>query len=346
MRQFGVIYCYATTMKLQLTYHNYQRIVFLRKLLVAVCIVLGGIGTTMPAATTTQNRPFDWAPEAAFVTFLIGTLVLWLARYDLTYKAWQTGATKFGGTAPGAMDSQVGSAYPPAGPVVSTGSADELETYTTVLAQPASAMRQMSYTYWLSRHYKNENGQFKLEYLVMSVPLNEPVPHIFIDATKQNKFSSKNDDLWSLNKKLFRRNRILDLEGDFYKYFKVYTTRRETLDALTILTPDVMLKLRDDGYNFDYELYGKNLFVIADSTILRAEDFEAFVRAAEACLNELVPQIAGHTFTNLDEQLPVNVARMRRWAIWYSVRILCRKGTFVLLYFLVGITIGYILKSF
>lgn len=165
---------------------------------------------------------------------------------------------------------------------------------------------------------------YTFKYLVLAVELGMPVPHLFIDGRSQNRFGFKNRDMWSLQKKLSRANKLRDLEGDFYKSFDVYAASREQIEALTLVTPDVMLTLRDEGYNFDYELHGTKLYVIADADMKTPEAYTAYVQAAAAALLEFVPQITKHTFSATEPDLPLHPRRLTLWALWYMLVSLAR----------------------
>lgn len=182
-------------------------------------------------------------------------------------------------------------------------------------------------------------SNFSVEYMVLSIPLSTHLPHIFIDGTKQNSFS-KSQDMWSLNRKLSRKNRLQDLEGDFYKYFNVYTTNKEYLTALSILTPDVMLRLRDKGYEFDYEIYDDHLYVIRDARLTSTEDLRSFLTAAQSCLDELLPQITKHIYRQPGVRLPMHKTGVGLLALGYAVRILLKKFLVLCLYVFAGIVLA------
>ncbi|MET0980066.1 MAG: hypothetical protein ABWX90_02320 [Candidatus Saccharimonadales bacterium] len=171
------------------------------------------------------------------------------------------------------------------------------------------------------RHYSDKGStSFSLTYLVFAVDLKVPVPHLFIDGRSQNRFGRKKRDLWSLTKKLSRSNKLQDLEGDFYKYFDVYAASKKQVEALSIVTPDVMITLRDQGFSFDYELHDTSLYVIAEPQLKSPEDYEAYTQAVVSALTELVPQITKHHFSSDEPDMPVHTNRLAAWAILYSLQ--------------------------
>lgn len=169
------------------------------------------------------------------------------------------------------------------------------------------------------RHYSDVGiTSFSLTYLVLAIELNQPLPHIFIDGRSQNRFGFKSQDLWSLTKKLSRQNKMQALEGDFYKHFDVYTADKKHIEALTIATPDTMIALRDEGYSFDYELYGTKLYVIAEPQLKQPADYEAYIKAVIGATTELVPQIAKHTFSHNEPTMSTRTYKVTFWAWFYG----------------------------
>lgn len=175
----------------------------------------------------------------------------------------------------------------------------------------------------LASYQKNTPGKddatFSLRYIIQAVALPSTVPHIFI-ASKQlgKKRLVTPGNLWSLVDKLDQAQKLPDLEGDFGKYFDVYTSHqaddglkyKKEIDALRVLTPDVMITLRDNGFNFHYELYGKYLYIIHEPDLLTAAELESFIISIDAALSELLPQLTNHDFTDDGKQLTIRRSAM------------------------------------
>ena len=172
-------------------------------------------------------------------------------------------------------------------------------------------------------YQKNTPGKkdatFSLRYIIQAIELPSSVPHIFI-ASKQlgRKRLVAPSNLWSLVNKLDPSQKLQDLEGDFGKYFDVYTAHqpsdglvyKQEIDALRVLTPDVMLTLRDNGFNFHYELHGNYLYVIHEPDMLTAAELESFVISVDAALSELLPQLTNHNFSHDNKQLNIRRTAM------------------------------------
>ena len=207
-----------------------------------------------------------------------------------------------------------------AGPVVSDN-ASKVQIQKLVTGQyknhPVS-LQEVRVTYEKDIPGK-DNATFSVRYIIQAVKLPARVPHIFI-ASKQNKKKklSGASNLWSLTTKLDSAQKLQELEGNFGKYFEVYTTHQETdglifkkeNDALRVLTPDVMIALRDDGFNFDYELHENYLYVIHEPDILTASGLENFILSLEAALSEVLPQVTGHKFTDDGRKLHIRKAAL------------------------------------
>jgi hypothetical protein len=205
----------------------------------------------------------------------------------------------------------------------------------------------------VSTHYEmqpllfkpNSYGSYGFKYLVLAIELDKKLPHLFIDGRRQNRLTRKNRELWSLTKKLHPKQKLIDLEGDFYKYFAVYAANRKHIEALSILTPDTMLALRDQGYDFDYEIYGRWLYVIREPHIRSVAELEAFFQAAEGVLTELVPQLARQQTKPDGTTLTVRTTNLAIWAIIYSLAAIGYYLFLIFGLFLVGTAAGmYVLE--
>jgi hypothetical protein len=59
---------------------------------------------------------------------------------------------------------------------------------------------------------------------------------------------------------IFRDSRKVVLEGDFNLFFRVYTPKDEELVAFTILAPNIMVNLLEDGGDYDFEFSGNRIY--------------------------------------------------------------------------------------
>ncbi len=126
---------------------------------------------------------------------------------------------------------------------------------------------------------KNEQT-ITIEFAKIKLP--RKVPHLYLNG-KQNYLSA---DVGNY------KTEQLKMEGDFNKYFSVYTPPDYQVDILQILTPDVMLALQDFGAKYDYETIGDDLYIysskgtMADEVKLR--DWLTAISAVEGQINKQV----------------------------------------------------------
>ncbi|HVS59028.1 MAG TPA: hypothetical protein VHD60_04845 [Candidatus Saccharimonadales bacterium] len=139
-----------------------------------------------------------------------------------------------------------------------------------------------AYTYVVGDrlHYGNMPGTFSGIDIVMPAAL----PHIYLDGrVGENRKGPRH---------FMPKNQQLQLEGDFNKYFTVYAPRDFQVLALSILTPDVMQTLLDQGGGFDVELYDNHLRIISNQKVYNRPVQEAQLQ-----------KIAGALITELDHKL-------------------------------------------
>lgn len=101
--------------------------------------------------------------------------------------------------------------------------------------------------------YVVKAGQFSRAYQFTIAQVRQPrvFPHLFLEGKKVGGLYPFDD------------SQKLNLEGDFEDYFNLYVPGGEQVDALTILTPDVMQVLVDGGRPYDLELIDDVIVVIA-----------------------------------------------------------------------------------
>lgn len=220
---------------------------------------------------------------------------------------------------------------PQLGPVIDAGVAERTVERAYVDQSMQSVLQQ------ITCHYGG-NGDSRLSfatsYITLTLRLSEDVPDIFIDGLKRNKFK-KSPEMWALNKKLLRSTRLPTLEGDFGCYFTVYAPSQNQLEGVMIVTPDVMLELKNNGYEFDYELSGRSLTIIRDCHVTSTDDLAKFIDAAQVCAREIIPQITNHIFV-ASPPLPLQPWRTLFWGYVYNLRIILGWVLLMFFYVLIG----------
>lgn len=236
----------------------------------------------------------------------------------------------------------------PQSPILNAAPNTQVDCATLPIVGTGATLSHAQIKYQIFPFLNLDSGnpsEFRLDYLVLAVPLNKSVPHLFIDGRKQNSFTAKNPNLWSLPKRIRFGQKTQDLEGDFYKSFRVYAADKKQVETLSILTPDTMLALRDQGYEFDYELYNGYLYVISEPSLSTPESYEAFITAAKGALQELIPQISKHSFDSQQTTLRTGNFKMYVLASLYSSMIIIKWVVFVSVSVLITMGIGTIIQS-
>jgi hypothetical protein len=89
-----------------------------------------------------------------------------------------------------------------------------------------------------------------------SMPLPRKLPHMVLDAKKNNIFKVISNLPESLDK-----NQRLSLEGDFDQHFTLYAPKEYKTDALYIFTPDVMQAALENGGMYDMEVVDDRFYI-------------------------------------------------------------------------------------
>jgi len=192
---------------------------------------------------------------------------------------------------------------------------------------------------------RSDARQFALDYVILTVDAGKNLPKLFIDGRSQNRFKGTASNLWALSKKLSRTERLQDLEGDFPEFFTVYASKGTQTEALSILAPDAMIRLRDRGYQFDFEIDGRWLHIIHEPSIGSIEEFEAFFESMRSMADELVPQLAKQRNGSELPDLTVKTIRLGLWATLNSSRIIAKYALLVILGLAYASLAGYLLQT-
>lgn len=133
------------------------------------------------------------------------------------------------------------------------------------------------------------------EWHYIAITLPEAMPHLILDATSSGRISS------DLPVGIDREQR-LSLEGDFDQWFRAYSTPEYRMEALYVLTPDVMAALIDHASGFNVEVVDNMLVFFTP----RAADFAASEAwdAVSGILTHVAPRVLTKADRYLDERVP------------------------------------------
>lgn len=86
---------------------------------------------------------------------------------------------------------------------------------------------------------------------VAHIHLEKPFPHLILDSRSNTTLLNKGD-----------AEQHVKLEGNFDDYFKLFVQKGRQIDALSVITPDVMQTLINMNSNQEIEIIGEHLFFI------------------------------------------------------------------------------------
>jgi hypothetical protein len=146
----------------------------------------------------------------------------------------------------------------------------------------------------LVRYAESPRGKpLTSHYLAVTLPA--PMPHLILDATSTD--SVRSDLPVGVD-----RGQRLSLEGDFDRWFRVYSPAEYAVDALYVLTPDVMAALIDDASSFNVEIVDHTLVFFAPD---EADFSEAASWATvHAVLTNVAPRVVASAGRYRDERVP------------------------------------------
>lgn len=138
-------------------------------------------------------------------------------------------------------------------------------------------------------------GPGATEWHYIAVRLPAPLPHLVLDSTANDRRGS---DLpaW------VDRGERLSLEGDFDRWFRVYSPVAYGADALYVLTPDLMAALIDHASAYNVEIVDEMLvfFTSPGVDFLAADPWQS----VGDVLDHVVPRVVAKARSYLDERVP------------------------------------------
>lgn len=144
------------------------------------------------------------------------------------------------------------------------------------------------------------------------VKLSRAVPHIYLNGKHNSIYLNVND----------YHARRLELEGDFNDFFTVYTPPDYQVDVLQLLTPDVMLALRELGSEYDFETMRNQLYVYAKTgTMKDPSALEKWLKAVVGVVTQIDKQVSTYSDTRVGNVASGLVSssgarfRQKRWTL-------------------------------
>ncbi len=128
-------------------------------------------------------------------------------------------------------------------------------------------------------------------YTIAEVELARPFPHLILDSKVTRTLQQRGDAL-----------QFIKLEGDFDKYFSLYCRANEQIDALSIITPDVMQTLIDANQPQDIEIMDQYLYFICAQDERSFQAMPLLLRSVDALASQIAHK--SQTITYAAEGMP------------------------------------------
>ncbi len=158
-------------------------------------------------------------------------------------------------------------------------------------------------------------------YTVARVLLGRPFPHLILDS----KLSYSIQDHGNAKERA-------RLEGNFDKYFSLYYNKDEHIDALSIITPDVMQTLIHSNQAQDIEIIDNYIFFIIHTDQRTIEKLPGILKSVDDLSDEIAHKAKTIQYTSPDGIIPnigqhaainaryfknsAEIANSIGWALW------------------------------
>lgn len=159
-------------------------------------------------------------------------------------------------------------------------------------------------------------------YAFIRIPLVRALPHMVLDAKKNNFFG-----LMSNLPDTFGKDQTLSLEGDFDTHFTLYAPKQYERDALYVFTPDVMAALIDNGSGYDMEAIDRDLYIYRNNhfDLLNGEQLSSLFKIVNTIANELRSQTKRYADERVGDRsaniIAPQGARLKKGVNWIVVGI-------------------------
>jgi len=170
--------------------------------------------------------------------------------------------------------------------------------------------------------YTVGSGRSQVTYrkTILEVDFGANLPHVLVSNQFGGSWIKRDISAeWNKQPGLER----LHVEGEFDKKFGTYITTGQQVEALEILTPDVMAQIMDLGGNFDFELAGSKLHVYLNGFINKRDQLQTMYSLTKILSAKLGPVLQRMTFDSKQtpQTLPAatDPKKTARLAVWFVV---------------------------
>lgn len=260
---------------------------------VVAVVVVVWIALTTDLLDSIAGTPLAPVPRililAAGGVVVIGAVIAWLAvARRANWRRW-TRLDAFA-RANGLVFSPSGGspAYP--GAVFGVGDSREVLEHLTSAEPPLVDYGNTRYAIGSGKNRRTKTWGF------LALQLHRALPHMVLDSTANNGFLGTTGLPTG-----FRRDQVLELEGDFNRHFTLYCPREYERDALYVFTPDLMALLIDHAAPFDVEIVDRWLFVYSPTR------FDLLDPGVHERLRRIVDTVGAKTLSRTDRYVDERV---------------------------------------
>jgi hypothetical protein len=116
---------------------------------------------------------------------------------------------------------------------------------------------------------------------VMALDFKGKLPHVIVDSKSFTSLSFP-----------YARDQLIELESnEFNRYFHLYVPKGYQVEALSILTPDVMAQLIDKSSLYDVEFINNRVYIYCKSLVNTRAKLQALHELADTIVNELAGKL-------------------------------------------------------
>lgn len=170
------------------------------------------------------------------------------------------------------------------------------------------------------------------------------MPHIFITSKRQSVYGLNTRNMGLIDERLPRNLKFPGLEGDFSRYFEIFSPDKAAIDILRVMSPDVMIELRDHGVDFDIEIIDDRFYLYLEPSTSSPAQLETVLTA----VGKVVAAFAGELGRSRFYDEPTGVYIPAKVRGFYGTIILARFSLVAggyLLYTIVAVLAGEAIAS-
>ena len=108
----------------------------------------------------------------------------------------------------------------------------------------------------LSNSANDSSSSSLFQVQVFSVTLPYDIESLYVESRTNITLNN----ILNVSSVYFKESRRVSLEGGFDDFFRVFTPQNEEVTAFTILAPNIMLRLLEEGGNYDFEFSRNKIY--------------------------------------------------------------------------------------